>query len=114
MLSKPLCESGFLITGLSDEARPGRGRASTPRLIEPGERLGFDKACARSRHPWFGTSFPVTVRAAVSPRTTRIEPGTAIVPPPWKNLLHLAEGPSGGCLHPGASAGRWPRLGLTP
>ncbi|MBQ0889598.1 LLM class flavin-dependent oxidoreductase [Streptomyces sp. RM72] len=112
MFSKPLCKLGFLTIGLFDEADPRQGHESTLRLIELGERLGFDSAWVRSRHLQFGISSPVAVLAAASQRTTRIELGTAVIPLAWENPLRLAEDLatvdllSGGRLHPGVSAGR--------
>ena len=112
MLSKPLRKLGFLTIGLFDEANPRAGHESTLRLIELGERLGFDSAWVRNRHLQFGISSPVAVLAAASQRTSRIELGTAVIPLGWENPLRLAEDLatvdllSGGRLHPGVSAGR--------
>ncbi len=49
--ARPLRKLGFLTIGLFDAADPGRGHESTLRLIELGERLGFDSAWVRHRHP---------------------------------------------------------------
>lgn len=73
--SKPLRKLGFLTIGLFDEADPGRGHESTLRIIELGERLGFDSAWVRHRHLQYGVSSPVAVLAAASQRTSRIELG---------------------------------------
>ncbi|MET9110472.1 LLM class flavin-dependent oxidoreductase [Streptomyces zhihengii] len=112
MLSKPLHKLGFLTIGLFDEANPRAGHESTLRLIELGERLGFDSAWVRNRHLQFGISSPVAVLAAASQRTNRIELGTAVIPLGWENPLRLAEDLatvdllSGGRLNPGVSSGR--------
>ncbi|WFB88540.1 MULTISPECIES: LLM class flavin-dependent oxidoreductase [Streptomyces] len=112
MLSKPLRKLGFLTIGLFDEANPRAGHESTLRLVELGERLGFDSAWVRNRHLQFGVSSPVAVLAAASQLTSRIELGTAVIPLGWENPLRLAEDLatvdllSGGRLHAGVSAGR--------
>src|ERR671920_2323078 len=89
---------------------------STLRIIEFGERLGFDSAFVRHRHLQFGISSPVAVLAAATQRTSRIELGTAVIPLGWENPLRLAEDLatvdvlSGGRLNPGVSVGppmRW-------
>ncbi|MGQ4411985.1 LLM class flavin-dependent oxidoreductase, partial [[Kitasatospora] papulosa] len=78
--SRPLRKLGFLTIGLYDEDDPGRGHESTLRLIELGERLGFDSAWVRHRHLQYGISSPVAVLAAATQRTRRIELGTAVTP----------------------------------
>jgi alkanesulfonate monooxygenase SsuD/methylene tetrahydromethanopterin reductase-like flavin-dependent oxidoreductase (luciferase family) len=107
---------GFLTIGLFDPADPGPGHESTLRIIELGERLGFDSAWLRHRHLQHGISSPVAVLAAASQRTRRIELGTAVTPLGWENPLRLAEDLatvdvlSGGRLNPGLSVGepmRW-------
>lgn len=109
--SKPLRKLGFLTIGLFDEADPGRGHESTLRIIELGERLGFDSAWVRHRHLQYGVSSPVAVLAAASQRTSRIELGTAVIPLGWENPLRLAEDLAtvdvlcGGRLNPGVSVG---------
>ncbi|SHK04261.1 Flavin-dependent oxidoreductase, luciferase family (includes alkanesulfonate monooxygenase SsuD and methylene tetrahydromethanopterin reductase) [Pseudonocardia thermophila] len=102
---------GFLTIGLFDEADPAAGHETTLRMIELGERLGFDSAWVRHRHLQFGISSPVAVLAAASQRTSRIELGTAVTPLGWENPLRLAEDLatvdllSGGRLNPGVSVG---------
>jgi hypothetical protein len=61
---------GFLtITiGLFEEDDPADGHEATLRVIELGERLGFDSARARHRHLKYGISSPVAVLAAASQR----------------------------------------------
>jgi alkanesulfonate monooxygenase SsuD/methylene tetrahydromethanopterin reductase-like flavin-dependent oxidoreductase (luciferase family) len=109
--SRPLRKLGFLTIGLFDEAEPRAGHESTLRIIELGERLGFDSAWVRHRHLQFGISSPVAVLAAATQRTTRIELGTAVIPVGWENPLRLAEDLatvdilSGGRLNPGVSVG---------
>ncbi|GAB7038438.1 MULTISPECIES: LLM class flavin-dependent oxidoreductase [Catenuloplanes] len=113
---KPLRKLGFLTIGLFDEDDPAAGHESTLRIIELGERLGFDSAWLRHRHFQFGISSPVAVMAAATQRTRRIELGTAVTPLGWENPVRLAEDwatvdvLSGGRLNPGLSAGppmRW-------
>jgi alkanesulfonate monooxygenase SsuD/methylene tetrahydromethanopterin reductase-like flavin-dependent oxidoreductase (luciferase family) len=107
----PLRKLGFLTIGLFDPADPGPGHETTLRVIELGERLGFDSAWVRHRHLQFGISSPVAVLAAASQRTTQIELGTAVIPLGWENPLRLAEDLatvdllSGGRLNPGVSVG---------
>ncbi|TQS29893.1 LLM class flavin-dependent oxidoreductase [Microbispora sp. KK1-11] len=102
---------GFLTIGLFDGDDPRPGHESTLRIIELGERLGFDSAWVRHRHLQYGISSPVAVLAAASQRTTRIELGTAVIPLGWENPLRLAEDLatvdvlSGGRLNPGVSVG---------
>ncbi|MFI6207992.1 LLM class flavin-dependent oxidoreductase [Streptomyces sp. NPDC051041] len=110
-IPRPLRKLGFLTIGLFDEADPRRGHESTLELIELGERLGFDSAWLRHRHLQYGISSPVTVLAAASQRTRRIDLGIAVTPLGWENPLRLAEDLatvdvlSGGRLNPGVSAG---------
>ncbi|MFF1869480.1 LLM class flavin-dependent oxidoreductase [Streptomyces sp. CB03911] len=110
--SQPLQRLGFLTIGLFDPADPGQGHESTLRIIELGERLGFDSAWVRHRHLQYGISSPVAVLAAATQRTSRIELGTAVIPLGWENPLRLAEDLatvdllSGGRLNPGISVGR--------
>lgn len=107
---------GFLTLGLFDRDDPAGGHETTLRMIELGERLGFDTAFVRHRHLQYGVSSPVAVLAAATQRTSRIELGTAVIPLGWENPLRLAEDLatvdvlSGGRLHPGVSVGppmRW-------
>ncbi|WP_327368822.1 LLM class flavin-dependent oxidoreductase [Streptomyces sp. NBC_01217] len=108
---KPLRKLGFLTIGLFDGADPRPGHESTLSIIELGERLGFDSAWVRHRHLQYGISSPLTVLAAASQRTSRIQLGTAVIPLGWENPLRLAEDLatvdilSGGRLNPGVSVG---------
>ncbi|MFE2721567.1 LLM class flavin-dependent oxidoreductase [Kitasatospora sp. NPDC059327] len=110
--SQPLRRLGFLTIGLFDPADPRQGHESTLRIVELGERLGFDSAWLRHRHLQYGISSPVAVLAAATQRTSRIELGTAVIPLGWENPLRLAEDLatvdllSGGRLNPGVSVGR--------
>jgi alkanesulfonate monooxygenase SsuD/methylene tetrahydromethanopterin reductase-like flavin-dependent oxidoreductase (luciferase family) len=107
----PLEKVGFLTIGLFDETDPAAGHETTLRMIELGERLGFDSAWVRHRHLQYGISSPVAVLAAATQRTRRIELGTAVIPLGWENPLRLAEDLatvdvlSGGRLNPGVSVG---------
>jgi alkanesulfonate monooxygenase SsuD/methylene tetrahydromethanopterin reductase-like flavin-dependent oxidoreductase (luciferase family) len=107
----PLRQNGFHNNGLFDPADPAAGHESTLRIIELGERLGFDSAWLRHRHLQFGISSPVAVLAAASQRTSRIELGTAVTPLGWENPLRLAEDLAtvdllaGGRINPGVSVG---------
>jgi alkanesulfonate monooxygenase SsuD/methylene tetrahydromethanopterin reductase-like flavin-dependent oxidoreductase (luciferase family) len=107
----PLKKLGFLTIGLFDPDDPAAGHETTLRMIELGERLGFDSAWLRHRHLQFGISSPVAVMAAASQRTRRIELGTAVTPLGWENPLRLAEDLgtvdvlSGGRVNPGVSVG---------
>jgi alkanesulfonate monooxygenase SsuD/methylene tetrahydromethanopterin reductase-like flavin-dependent oxidoreductase (luciferase family) len=102
---------GFLTIGLFDGDDPGPGHETTLRVIELGERLGFDSAWVRHRHLQYGISSPVAVLAAATQRTRRIDLGTAVIPLGWENPLRLAEDLatvdllSGGRLNPGLSVG---------
>jgi alkanesulfonate monooxygenase SsuD/methylene tetrahydromethanopterin reductase-like flavin-dependent oxidoreductase (luciferase family) len=107
----PLEKLGFLTIGLFDEADPATGHETTLRMIELGERLGFDSAWVRHRHLQYGISSPIAVLAAATQRTRQIELGTAVIPLGWENPLRLAEDLatvdvlSGGRLNPGVSVG---------
>jgi len=112
----PLEQLGFLTIGTFDPADPAAGHEATLRMVELGERLGFDSAWLRHRHLQYGISSPVAVLAALTQRTSRIALGTAVTPLAWENPLRLAEDLatvdvlSGGRLHPGVSVGppmRW-------
>lgn len=110
-LDRPLSRLGFLTIGLFDENDPGPGHESTLRIIELGERLGFDSAWLRHRHLQHGISSPVAVLAAATQRTSHIELGTAVTPLGLENPFRLAEDLatvdilSGGRLNPGVSVG---------
>ncbi|MFG3547579.1 LLM class flavin-dependent oxidoreductase [Streptomyces sp. NPDC047725] len=111
MGDRALKRLGFLTIGLFDEADPGRGHEDTLRMLELGERLGYDSAWVRHRHLQYGIASPVAVLAAATQRTGRIELGTAVTPLGWENPLRLAEDwatvdiLSGGRLNPGVSTG---------
>jgi alkanesulfonate monooxygenase SsuD/methylene tetrahydromethanopterin reductase-like flavin-dependent oxidoreductase (luciferase family) len=102
---------GFLTIGLFDPDDPAAGHEETLRVIELGERLGFDSAWLRHRHLQFGISSPVAVMAAASQRTSRIELGTAVTPLGAENPFRLAEDLatvdvlSRGRINPGFSVG---------
>lgn len=108
----PLDSLGFLTIGLFDGDDPAAGHETTLRIIELGERLGFDGAWVRHRHLQYGISSPVAVLAAATQRTSRIGLGTAVTPLGWENPLRLAEDLatvdvlSGGRLNPGISVGQ--------
>src|SRR5919112_473693 len=87
----PLEKLGFLTIGLFDGDDPGPGHESTLRIIQLGERLGFDSAWVRHRHLQYGISSPGAVLAAATQRTSRIALGTAVIPLGWENPLRLAE-----------------------
>ena len=109
---EPLIRLGFLTIGLFDPEQPRAGHESTLRIIELGERLGFDSAWVRHRHLQYGISSPIAVLAAATQRTSRIELGTAVTPLGWENPLRLAEDfatvdvLSGGRLNPGSASAR--------
>lgn len=106
-----LSKLGFLTIGTFDGADPGPGHEHLLAEIELAERLGFDSVWLRHRHLQFGVSSPVTVLAAASQRTSRIEFGTAVTPLGWENPLRYAEDLgtldvlSGGRMNPGVSVG---------
>src|SRR5689334_24928987 len=87
----PLEKLGFLTIGLFDEANPAAGHETTLRMIELGERLGFDSAWVSHRHLEYGLSSPIAVLAAATQRTRRIELGTAGIPLGCENPLPPAE-----------------------
>lgn len=107
----PLRSLGFLSIGLFDPDDPRPGHESTLRLVELGEQLGYDGVWLRNRHLQHGISSPLTVLAAASQRTSRVQLGTAVIPLGWENPLRLAEDLgtldvlSGGRLNPGMSVG---------
>jgi alkanesulfonate monooxygenase SsuD/methylene tetrahydromethanopterin reductase-like flavin-dependent oxidoreductase (luciferase family) len=90
-MTRPLRRLGFLTIGLFDPADPRPGMEETLQVIELGERLGFDSAWLRHRHLQHGISSPVTVMAAATQRTSRIELGTAVTPLGAENPFRLAE-----------------------
>lgn len=90
-MTRPLRRLGFLTIGLFDPADPRPGIEETLQVIELGERLGFDSAWLRHRHLQHGISSPVTIMAAATQRTSRIELGTAVTPLGAENPFRLAE-----------------------
>jgi alkanesulfonate monooxygenase SsuD/methylene tetrahydromethanopterin reductase-like flavin-dependent oxidoreductase (luciferase family) len=107
----PLKKLGFLTIGTFDPADPATGIAATLDMISLGEDLGFDSAWLRNRHMQYGITSPMTVIAAASQRTSRINFGTAVTPLGPENPLRLAEDMAtvdlltGGRLNPGVSVG---------
>ena len=107
----PLRRLGFLTIGTFDPADPATGIEDTLDIIEYGEKLGFDSAWLRNRHMQHGITSPMTVLAAASQRTSRIDLGTAVTPLGPENPLRLAEDMAtvdlltGGRLNPGVSVG---------
>lgn len=102
---------GFLTIGRFDADDPGPGIEETLQVIERAENLGFDSVWLRCRHLQPGISSPVTIMAAATQRTSRIELGTAVIPLGLENPLRLAEDLatvdllSGGRINPGVSVG---------
>ena len=102
---------GFLTIGTFDGDDPRPGHEHLLAEIELAERLGFDSVWLRHRHLQYGVSSPVTLLAAASQRTSRIEFGTAVTPLGWENPLRYAEDLgtldilSGGRMNPGVSVG---------
>ena len=112
----PLEKLGFLTIGTFDGDDPRPGHEHLLAEIELAEGLGFDSVWLRHRHLQYGVSSPVTLLAAASQRTSRIEFGTAVTPLGWENPLRYAEDLgtldvlSGGRMNPGISVGppmRW-------
>lgn len=107
----PLKKLGFLTIGTFDPADPVTGINATLDIISLGEDLGFDSAWLRNRHMQYGITSPMTVIAAASQRTSRINLGTAVTPLGPENPLRLAEDMgtvdllTGGRLNPGVSVG---------
>jgi len=75
---------GFLTIGTFDREDPRTGHETTLRMIELGERLGYDSAWVRHRHLQYGVSSPVALLAAATQRTDRIALGTAVTPLGWR------------------------------
>lgn len=107
----PLRKLGFLTIGRFDADDPRPGIEETLQVIERAEALGFDSVWLRCRHLQPGISSPVTIMAAATQRTSRIELGTAVIPLGLENPLRLAEDLatvdllSGGRINPGVSVG---------
>jgi alkanesulfonate monooxygenase SsuD/methylene tetrahydromethanopterin reductase-like flavin-dependent oxidoreductase (luciferase family) len=107
----PLERQGFLTLGTYDGADPAPGHEYLLAEIVLGEELGFDSVWLRHRHFQSGISSPITMLAAASQRTSRIEFGTAVTPLGWENPLRYAEDLgtldvlSGGRMNPGISVG---------
>lgn len=108
---EPLDKLGFLTIGRFDADDPRPGIEETLQVIDEAERLGFDSVWLRCRHLQPGISSPVTIMAAASQRTSRIELGTAVIPLGLENPFRLAEDLatadllSGGRINPGVSVG---------
>lgn len=108
---EPLNKLGFLTIGRFDADDPKPGIDETLQVIEQAEELGFDSVWLRCRHLQPGISSPVTIMAAASQRTSRIELGTAVIPLGLENPFRLAEDLatvdllSGGRIQPGVSVG---------
>ena len=108
---EPLRKRGFLTIGRFDPDSPRPGIEETLQIIERAEAQGFDSVWLRCRHLQPGISSPVTIMAAASQRTSRIELGTAVIPLGLENPLRLAEDLatvdllSGGRINPGVSVG---------
>ncbi len=107
----PLEKLGFLTIGTFSPDDPRPGHESLLQEIVLAEELGFDSVWLRHRHLQHGVSSPVTLLAAASQRTSRIEFGTAVTPLGWENPLRYAEDLatldvlSGGRMNPGLSVG---------
>lgn len=107
----PLRKLGFLTIGRFDTEDPRPGIEETLQVIDRAEALGFDSVWLRCRHLQPGISSPVTIMAAATQRTSRIELGTAVIPLGLENPLRLAEDLatvdllSGGRINPGVSVG---------
>jgi alkanesulfonate monooxygenase SsuD/methylene tetrahydromethanopterin reductase-like flavin-dependent oxidoreductase (luciferase family) len=107
----PLERQGFLTLGTYDGSDPGPGHEHLLREVVLCEELGLDSVWLRHRHFQSGISSPVTMLAAASQRTSRIEFGTAVTPLGWENPLRYAEDLgtldvlSGGRMNPGISVG---------
>lgn len=90
-MTRPLAKLGFLTLGLFDPADPRAGHEELLQVIELGEELGFDSAWLRHRHLQYGVSSPLSIMAAATQRTRRIELGTAVTPLGAENPFRLAE-----------------------
>ncbi|ROR96542.1 alkanesulfonate monooxygenase SsuD/methylene tetrahydromethanopterin reductase-like flavin-dependent oxidoreductase (luciferase family) [Salana multivorans] len=113
-----LTSLSFLTPGNFHDDDPGAGLEDTLRLVEAGERLGYQGAWVRQRHLEHGISSAATVLAAATQRTRRIALGTAVVPLGYESPFRLAEDLatvdvlSGGRLQVGVSVGRPPHAEL--
>ncbi|WP_078057551.1 LLM class flavin-dependent oxidoreductase [Corynebacterium provencense] len=107
----PLKKLGFLTIGTFDPADPATGIHNTLDIIRFGEDLGFDSAWLRNRHMQYGITSPMTVIAAASQITSKINLGTAVTPLGPENPLRIAEDMAtvdlltAGRLNPGVSVG---------
>lgn len=81
----------FLTPGNFSEAAPAQGLEAALRLIEFGEKLGFNGAWIRSRHLERGISSAATFLAAAGQRTSTVELGTAVIQLGYENTFRLAE-----------------------
>lgn len=108
----------FLTPGNFADEDPGPGLEDALRLIETGERLGYQGAWVRQRHLEHGISSAAVFLSAATQRTSRIELGTAVIPLGYESPFRLAEDLStvdvlsGGRLQVGVSAGTPPHVEL--
>ncbi|MEV8214092.1 LLM class flavin-dependent oxidoreductase [Leifsonia sp. NPDC077715] len=108
----------FLTPGNYEDDRPAEGLENTLRLIEAGERLGYDGAWVRQRHLEHGISSAAVFVGAATQRTSTIELGTAVIPIGYESPFRLGEDLatadvlSGGRVQIGVSAGTPPHLHL--
>lgn len=108
----------FLTPGNYEDDDPAAGLEQTLRLIEFGERAGFDGAWVRQRHLEHGISSAAVFLGAATQRTSTIELGTAVIPIGYESPFRLGEDLatadvlSGGRLAIGLSAGTPPHAEL--
>ncbi|CAM5421402.1 LLM class flavin-dependent oxidoreductase [Leifsonia shinshuensis] len=108
----------FLTPGNYPDDDPARGLENTLRLIEAGERLGYDGAWVRQRHLEHGISSAAVFLGAATQRTSTIELGTAVIPIGYESPFRLGEDLatadvlSGGRVAIGLSAGTPPHADL--
>ncbi|MBO1739233.1 LLM class flavin-dependent oxidoreductase [Leifsonia sp. TF02-11] len=108
----------FLTPGNYPDDRPAEGLENTLRLIEVGERLGYDGAWVRQRHLEHGISSAAVFLGAATQRTSTIELGTAVIPIGYESPFRLGEDLatadvlSGGRVAIGLSAGTPPHAEL--
>jgi alkanesulfonate monooxygenase SsuD/methylene tetrahydromethanopterin reductase-like flavin-dependent oxidoreductase (luciferase family) len=108
----------FLTPGNYPDDRPAEGLENTLRLIEAGERLGYDGAWVRQRHLEHGISSAAVFLGAATQRTSTIELGTAVIPIGYESPFRLGEDLatadvlSGGRVAIGLSAGTPPHAEL--
>jgi alkanesulfonate monooxygenase SsuD/methylene tetrahydromethanopterin reductase-like flavin-dependent oxidoreductase (luciferase family) len=108
----------FLTPGNYADDDPAGGLEQTLRLIEFGERAGYDGAWVRQRHLEHGISSAAVFLGAATQRTSTIELGTAVIPIGYESPFRLGEDLatadvlSGGRLAIGLSAGTPPHAEL--